>query len=214
MFVKDRMTANPVTITSVTTIVDALELMRKHQFRRLPVVDAGKLVGIITDRDLRSVSPSTATTLSIFEINYLLAKMQIKEIMKKAVITVCADATIEEAALLMCNHRIGGLVVTDANDAVCGIITETDIFKSFVDIMGLAQGKTRLTIDVSDKVGVLHDISAVFAELGINIGSMVSYALPDGRKELVIRFAAGDAAALTAKLEAKGYPVQHLAHIG
>ena len=144
MFVKTRMTPNPVTIHSTATIADASEIMRANKFRRLPIVDDGRLVGIVTDRDLREVSASPATTLSIFELNYLLAKMKVKDIMKRNVITISAEATIEEAALSMYEHRIGGLVVIDDTGGVAGVLTETDIFKSFVDIMGLAEGKTRL----------------------------------------------------------------------
>jgi len=214
MFVQQRMTANPITITSTATIADASEIMRSNKFRRLPVVDGGKLVGLVTDRDLRAVAPSPATTLSIFELNYLLAKMQIKDIMQKKLITIQSDATVEEAALLLYNHRIGGLVVVDANGAVTGVITETDIFKCFVDIMGLIEGKTRLTIDVTDKIGILNKITEVFSELSINISSMVTYSLPDGKKEMVIRAEISDTKELSERLSAVGYPISHIVHIG
>lgn len=213
MFVQQRMTSNPITIPSTATIADASELMRVNNFRRLPVVDGGKLVGLITDRDLRSVSASPATTLSIFELNYLLAKMQIKDIMQKKVITIQSDATVEEAALLLYNHRIGGLVVVDADGAVIGVITETDVFKCFVDVMGIIEGKTRLTIDVTDKIGILHEISKIFYEMNINISSMVIYTLPDGKKEMVIRVDIGDTAQLSERLAAAGYPIHHIVHI-
>ena len=214
MFVEQRMTANPITITSTATIADASELMRSNQFRRLPVVDNGKLVGLVTDRDLRAVSPSPATTLSIFELNYLLAKMQIKDIMQKKVITIQSDATVEEAAILLYNHRIGGLVVVDAQGAVAGVITETDIFKCFVDVMGLIEGKTRLTIDVTDKVGILHEITEIFMQMNINISSMVTYTLSDGKKEMVIRADISDTKELSQRLAAVGYPINHIVHIG
>lgn len=214
MFVEQRMTANPITITSMATIADASEIMRANKFRRLPVVDGGKLVGVVTDRDLRAVAPSPATTLSIFELNYLLAKMKIKDIMKKKVITIQADATVEEAALLLYSHRIGGLVVVDQYGGVTGVITETDIFKCFVDVMGLIEGKTRLTIDVPDKIGILHEISKVFLEMNINISSMVSYSLDDGKKEMVIRADVEDVTALTERLAGLGYSVGHIAKIG
>lgn len=214
MFVEQRMTADPITITSTATIADASELMRANKFRRLPVVDGGKLVGLVTDSDLRSVSPSPATTLSIFELNYILAKMKIKDVMKKKVITIQSDATVEEAALLLYNHRIGGLVVIDTHGAVRGVITETDIFKCFVDVMGLTEGKTRLTIDATDKVGLLHEITEVFSELSINIGSMVSYTLPGGKIQYVIRADVSDTKALAERLIAIGYPINHIVHIG
>ena len=214
MFVANRMTSKPVTINPSTTVADASELMRTHKFRRLPVVADNRIVGIVTDRDLMEVSPSPATTLSIFELNYLLAKMQVKDIMTKNVVTIAAEATVEEAALVMYNSRIGGLPVVDSSGKVVGIITETDIFKCFVDIMGLPGGKTRLTIDVTDNVGVLSEIAAVFAELGVNIGSMATYVLPEGQYELVIRTDADNLDELLKRLADKGYPVSHVVKIG
>ena len=213
MFVAKRMTPNPTTIESTTTIADASELMRKRKFRRLPVVDNGRLVGIVTDRDLRTVAPSPATTLSIFELNYLLAKMQVKDIMHKDVITIPVDATIEEAALIMSTRHIGGLVVVGENGSVVGVITETDIFNSFVEIMGLKEGKIRFTFKVSNQVGVLHDISGVFKDLGINISSLATYPAEDGA-EMVIRFNAQDTEALAKRLTEIGYPPQHTVQIG
>lgn len=217
MFVVNRMTPNPIVITSITTVADASELMRKNQIRRLPVVDGGNLAGIITDRDLREVSPSAATSLSIFELNYLLAKMKVRDVMKRKVLTIPADATVEEAALLMYNHKIGGLVVMDQNDKVCGVITETDIFKCFVDLMGLPQGTTRITLDVADKIGLLYEVTGVFREMGINIGSLVSHRVgegPEAQNELVIRADVEDVEALKTKLAEKGFPVRHIAQIG
>ncbi len=214
MIVSKRMTANPTTITSAMTIVDALQIMRSNKFRRLPVVDNGKLVGIVTDRDLREVSASPATSLSVFELNYLLAKMQVKDIMTRKVLTISADATVEEAALLMYNNKIGGLIAVDANQAVVGILTETDIFKAFVDAMGLPQGKTRLSLIVPDRLGVIHDISGVFKEQGVSIGSFVSFPTEDNQYEVVIRAEINDVKTITDRLAALGYPVQHIAQIG
>lgn len=214
MFVSKRMTPNPVTIPPTMTVSEASALMKDNKFRRLPVVDGGKLVGIVTDRDLREVSPSPATTLSIFELNYLLAKMQVKEIMKTNVVTINSDATIEEAALSMYTHKIGGLIVVDASGGVAGVITETDIFKTLVDVMGLTEGRTRLTLEFEDKVGILHDITHVFKEMGINILSMATYSTGGGRAEMVIRADVTDVIALSDKLAAIGYPVSHVVQIG
>jgi acetoin utilization protein AcuB len=188
--------------------------MQKNKFRRLPIVQDGKLLGIVTDRDLREVSPSPATTLSVFEANYLLDKVLLRDIMKKKVLTICADATIEEAALIMAQQKIGGLVVVDVNGAVVGIITETDIFKSFVDVMGLADGKTRLTIGGADKIGMVHEITGIFKELDINISSMVALTGTEQQGELIIRADIQDVELLTKKLGDKGYPVLHVAKIG
>ena len=214
MFLSKRMTANPISVAPTTTVIDAAELMRINKIRRLPVIEKGKLVGIVTDRDLRQVSASPATSLSIYELNYLLAKMQVKEVMQKNVITIQQDATIEEAALLMYNNKIGGLIVINGQEEVVGIITETDIFKLFVDVMGLPQGKTRITIDVADSVGVIHEITGVFKQLGINIGSFVTIPALDGQQEVVIRADVNDTNELALALKEKGYIVKHLVQIG
>jgi len=214
MFVSKRMSANPVTIPPTMTVAEATNLMKSNKFRRLPVVENGKLVGIVTDRDLRQVSPSPATTLSIFELNYLLAKMQVREIMKTEVITINVDAAIEEAALLMYTHKIGGLVVVAADGAVAGVITETDIFKCFVDVMGLAEGRTRLTLEFQDRLGILHDITRVFKDMGINILSMATYNTEGGRAEMVIRADVADPKPLCDRLAAIGFPVAHVVQIG
>ncbi|HWR41145.1 MAG TPA: CBS and ACT domain-containing protein [Patescibacteria group bacterium] len=213
MFVNKKMTKNPVTIPSTTTVADAFDLMRTKKFRRVPVVDNGKLVGIVTDRDLRQVTASPATSLSIFELNYLLAKMQVKEVMTKNVVTINVEATVEEAALLMSTHKIGGLVVVDTQQTVVGIITETDIFKCLIDVMGLAEGKTRISLAVLDRVGVVAEISGIFRDLGINIGSMVMYPVEGGQSELVIRADVADTQVLREKLAAAGFEIQHIVQI-
>lgn len=214
MIVSKRMTPNPTTITSAMTIVDALQIMRSNKFRRLPVVDNGKLVGIVTDRDLRDVSASPATSLSVFELNYLLSKMQVKDIMTKKVLTIPMEATVEEAALIMYNNKIGGLVVINDQQDVVGILTETDIFKAFVDAMGLPQGKTRLSIIVPDRLGVIHDISGVFKDMGVSIGSFVSFPTEEGQYEVVIRVDIKDVKTLSERLADLGYPVQQVVQIG
>ena len=212
MIVAKRMTPNPITVGPETSVMDAAELMHSKKIRRLPVVDKGVLVGIVTDRDLREVSPSPATSLSVHELNYLLAKMKVSEVMAKEVITVPVDAAIEEAALLMYNNKIGGIVVVDADGKVVGLITETDIFKLFVDVMGLPSGMTRITLDVTDQVGVLSDITAIFREQGINIKSLVTFST-DGKAEMVIRADVDDPTNLVEALKAKGYPVIHVVRI-
>ena len=213
MFVYKHMTAPPVTVPPRTDVAAASEIMRQHHFRRLPVVDNGRLVGIVTDRDLREVSASPATSLSIFELNYLLSKMQIKDLMRTRVVTIAAAAAIEEAALLMYEHKIGGLVVVDAAQQVVGVITESDVFKAFVNIMGLPQGKTRLTLTFEDRIGALCDISGVFKDLGLNIGSVASQQ-DNGRIEMVIRADIPDPQVVQERLAALGFTVQHIATIG
>ncbi|MBQ7479982.1 MAG: CBS domain-containing protein [Selenomonadaceae bacterium] len=214
MFVANRMTKHPITVTPDATLDEAAGLMKKHHFRRLPVVEDGKLVGFFSDRDLMRVSPSPATTLSRYEIRSLLDKMKVREIMQKKVLTVPEDATIEEAALIMCNEKVGGLPVVSSVGAVVGIITETDIFKTFVDVMGLQDGKTRITVEVDDKLGVVNELSGVFSENGLSIDSLVTCKQPNGRYEIVIRGDIPSVDDIRAKIEAKGYTVIHDVKIG
>ena len=129
--VSDWMTANPITVGPKTSLHDAHRLMKDRRVRRLIVIEDGKLVGIIALVDVLTAEPSKATSLSVFELNYLLAKLTIDEIMTREVITVPATATVRNAARLMLENKIGGLPVMDGAKLV-GIITESDIFRLFV----------------------------------------------------------------------------------
>lgn len=214
MFVANRMAKNPVTVTPDTTVDEAAAAMRKGHFRRLPVVADGKLVGFLSDKDLMRVMPSPATTLSRYEERSLLAKLKISDVMQTPVISVDEDATIEEAALIMYKHKIGGLPVVSKVGTVVGVITETDIFKTFVDVMGLQEGKTRLTLLVDNKVGVVHDIAGIFTECGLSIDSLVTCRQPYGKYEIVVRGDIPDVDEVKQKIEAKGYEVIHTVKIG
>lgn len=213
MFVINRMTKNPMTVTADTKVDEVAYLMKKHNFRRLPVVDDGKLVGFLSDSDLMRVAPSPATTLSRYEINSLLAKICVRDIMKKDVISVNVDATIEEAALIMYKNKIGGMPVISNMGAVVGVITETDIFKTFVDVMGLADEKTRITLEVTDKIGVVKDIAEIFGQAGVSIDSLITCKKEDNKYEIVIRGDITNIDDIKAKLEAKGYKVVHTVKI-
>lgn len=214
MFVINRMTKNPMTVTADTKVDEVAHLMKKHNFRRLPVVDDGKLVGFLSDSDLMRVAPSPATTLSRYEINSLLAKICVRDIMKKDVVSVNVDATIEEAALIMYKNKIGGMPVVSNMGAVVGVITETDIFKTFVNVMGLADGKTRITLEVTDKIGVVKDIAEIFGQAGVSIDSLITCKKEDNKYEIVIRGDITNIDDIKAKLEAKGYKVIHTVKIG
>jgi acetoin utilization protein AcuB len=130
--VRDWMTPNPITVTSDTSLPEAHKLMTDHKIRRLPVVDRGELVGIVTLGDVRGAQASEATSLSIFELHYLLARLPVGKVMHKPVLTVRSDATIAEAASLMLEHKIAGLPVVEGGKIV-GIVTESDIFRIVVE---------------------------------------------------------------------------------
>ena len=214
MFVINRMTKNPITVTPDAKIDEVSNLIKVKKIRRIPVVENGKLVGFFSDRDLMRVTPSPATTLSRYEINSLLAKMCVRDIMQKKVISVNVDATIEEAALLMYKNKIGGMPVVSNVGAVVGVITETDIFKTFVDVMGLADGKTRITLEVTDKIGVVKDIATIFGEEGVSIDSLITCKKDDNKYEIVIRGDITNIDDMKQKLEEKGYKVIHTVKIG
>jgi acetoin utilization protein AcuB len=141
MTIKDCMTANPVVISPDATLPEATELMKKGGFRRLPVVARGDLVGIITDRDVKQAIPSDATSLSVWEINFLIAQIKVREIMTHAPYTVIEDAPIEHAAKLMLEHQIGGLPVVFA-DRLTGVITTTDLLRAFVECAEITTSAT------------------------------------------------------------------------
>ncbi|WP_036218167.1 CBS domain-containing protein [Calidithermus chliarophilus] len=129
--VRQWMTADPVTVTPETTVPDAALIMRQGGFRRLPVVEDGKLVGIVTDRDLKEAMPSDATSLSIWEINYLVAKLPVREVMSYPVISIDESATLEQAAKTMLENKLGGLPVVSGEKLV-GIVTVSDVLRAFV----------------------------------------------------------------------------------
>jgi acetoin utilization protein AcuB len=204
------MTPNPVAVTPQQTVAEAFAMLRENNIRRLPVVDKGKLVGIITDRDLREVSPSPATSLSIFEINYLLSKMTISKVIKKQkLITIWPDAYLEEAALLMRENAIGALPVVE-NGALVGIITESNIFDAFIQIMGLNEPGTRLNLTVEDKPGVLAKIVDTIFKHGGDISHLT--VLEKGM--LVIQLRNEDADAIVEDLAGQGLPVKPVAWRG
>ena len=175
MFVRDRMSSPAVTVKPGTPFQEALNLMRARQFRRLPVVnEQGTLVGIVSERDLLYASPSSAISLSVWELNYLLSKLQVGEIMTREVLTTTPDAFIEDAARVMVEHRIGGLPVVEEAGHVVGVITETDIFKTFVGIYRVGHSGLRLTLRIPDKRGALADLSKTIFDLGGDVLSVSS----------------------------------------
>jgi acetoin utilization protein AcuB len=209
MFVKDRMSSNLVTTTESTPIVDAGEVMRKNGFARMPVVRDGKLVGIITREDLLKVSPSAATSLSVWELNYVLSKLTVKDAMTKEPVTIDSEATIEEAALLMRTRDIGALPVVDAGKLV-GLITESDIFDAFVDMMGLKDTGTRLVVDIEDRVGGIANLTEIIKEQGLNIISLAIFHRRSEYAECVVRLESTQSEPLVQVLTAKGYRVLHV----
>jgi acetoin utilization protein AcuB len=149
--------------------------MRREKVRRLPVLDeAGQLVGIVLEKDLLYASPSPATSLSIYEMHYLLSKLTVAEVMTREVITVDEITPLEEAARIMADNRISGLPVMRGNQLV-GIVTETDLFKVFLEMLGARERGVRLTLQVPDRKGMLASITTAIAALGGDIVSLSTF---------------------------------------
>jgi acetoin utilization protein AcuB len=185
MQVKDRMTSDPIVVIDTAPFEDALRLMRDKKVRRLPVVNKdGRLVGIVAERDLLYASPAPTASLSVFEVHYQLAKMTVQQVMAKRVITVGEDCPLEEAARIMVDHKIGSLPVVTGGKLV-GIITETDIFRTFLEILGGREPGLRLTLDVTEGKGVLAGIAGEIARAGGNILSVASFQAPDADQRIV-----------------------------
>jgi acetoin utilization protein AcuB len=175
MLVGERMTKNPIVIRDDTPINKALKTMQDNKVRRLPVLnDKGALVGIVSERDLLFASPSPATSLSIYELHYLLSRITVANVMTAEVITVTEDTPLEEAARIMADNRIGGLPVERKGDLV-GIITETDLFKIFLELLGAREAGVRLTMLVPDEKGMLAKVTSEITELGGNIVSLGTF---------------------------------------
>ena len=185
MLVGERMTKQPVITAPDTPIEDALKLMRESKVRRLPVLDKkGKLVGIITEKDLLYVSPSPATSLSIYELHYLISKIKVQDVMCKDVITATEYTPLEEAARIMADNKIGSLPVMRDGKLV-GIITETDAFKVFLELFGAREKGIRLTMLVPEQRGVLATITREIVEMGGNIISLGTFLGDDPSNRLI-----------------------------
>ena len=169
MFVRDRMTRNPITIAGGITVVDALNLMKAKNVRRLPVVNKdGRIVGIVSEKDLLYASPSPVTSLNVWEVREMLHLLTVNKIMNTKVIKIDEDAPLEDAAVLMSANKISGLPVT-RGESLVGIITETDLFKAFLKLIGGKRAGVRITVVTSGAKGVMAKISNAIFSCGGNI---------------------------------------------
>ena len=206
MFVKTKMTTNPFTISHDQTIPEAQEIMMKNGIRRLPVMKNGKLVGVVSKEDIERYSPSKATTLSMGEITYLLAKTKIKQIMTKDLITISPDALLEEAAILMRDNKVSFLPVVDGERLV-GIITESDIFDSFIELLGFREPGTRLTIEVDDEPGIMSNITSIIGKFGANITRVAVYRSTAGKSAIVVGINSLNTAEIEASIKERGFNI-------
>ena len=211
MYIRDIMTTNVVTIPSTTNILKARRFMSSHGFRRLPVVDKGKLVGIVTADRLDRVAPSEDTGNRIWELTYSLGSLyrtQVRQVMRKDVVTVTPDMTIEEALAIAQTKRVGALVVVD-NDKVVGIVTTNDFFYRVVNpVLGVGEPGQRIWVEGGGESKPLEDIISVINKLGLEIITLHIVALPQtAKKELVVHVNCDDVTQLVDELKSKGYKV-------
>jgi acetoin utilization protein AcuB len=209
-FMRDRIQKNPITIRPDASFFEARSLIHGKGIRHLPVVDKeNKLVGIVTESDIREAGPSDVATLSVKEMTDLLGTLKVSELMvpKEKVITITPDTLIEEAIQLMHDHKIGCLPVVDQGK-LYGIFTETDALAHLVDIFGSKQKGTRLTVAFEDETGAMAGILEVFKKHNMDVISIVSPSfLVEGKRIAAIRIKTEKYEPIAKDLEKNGYPV-------
>jgi acetoin utilization protein AcuB len=209
MLVERWMKANPITVGPLDSFRHAMNLIRQRGIRHLPVMEGGRLVGIVTDRDVRQASPSAATSLEIHELHYLLEKIKIRDIMTSEVVTATPEMPIEAAARLMLTHRIGSLPVLRGM-ALVGIITETDILSAFVEVMGIQAEQTRLELVLEERAGAFLDACRIVQDQGGDIVSVVTATAShrgEPKKVMLFRLEGVALDSLVKRLEASGHTV-------
>ena len=211
MLVKDRMTPDPVTITTDTSLKEALDLVRSKPFRHLPVLDENdRLVGIVTEKSLVYASPTPTTTLSVFEVDYILARTKVGQVIQGSVITVAPDLPVEEAARVMIDQRIGCLPVVE-DEKLVGIISDTDIFRVFAEGLGGGHPSLRITVVVPEEVGSLARVTNRVAALGGNIHSLgMFWGEKPHDRVVAFRLEGVDRETAVQALEADGIQVVHV----
>ena len=189
MLVKNWMSKNVITADINDSMEDAMKHLKEHDIRMLPVMKKGKLVGIVTDRDLKKASASDATTLEIHELLYLLTKIKVKDIMTRDLITVPPDYTVEETAQVLLKNRISGAPVVDAGGQLVGTITQTDLFRVLISLTGVSDGGIQFGFQLEDRPGSIKEVADVIRSFG---GRMVSILtsydhVPEGYRKVYIR---------------------------
>ena len=207
MLVRDIMQTHPVSATLETRLPHLLRLLQRRGFRHLPVLDSGKLVGIISDRDLKQSMISAASMTEGRERDRLLDELTAGQIMARAVVTIGPMFGVDEAARLMATRKISALPVTEG-DQLVGIVTETDVLQLFVRAMGVLEPSSRVDVILRDQTAGLGDVVRAVEEAGSRISSVMTLAMPTGEREVVLRLATINPGPAVKALEARGYVVR------
>jgi len=214
MLTKDIMTTNVITIPSDTPIMEAKKIMDFHRIERLPVVDRGKLVGIVTKDTLLRAGPSEATSLSVWELNYLLAKMTVKQIMKKNVVTATLDTTVECAIATAQSNRVGSLPIMEG-DKVVGILTTNDVFYKILNpLMGIGEDGSRIIVYGAGEAEQLQKVMECINKSGVGIKAVGTVKSAEAGKEndLLIHLDTEDVSQIIAQLKSVGFSVDERSH--
>ena len=189
LLVENWMNPNVITVDADDSMLDATKLLKEHNIRHLPVLEKGKLVGVVTDRDLKRAAPSDATALEAHELLYLIANIKVREIMTKNPITVPYNFTIEEAAELLLQARISGMPVVDKDGDVIGTITQTDLFKVLISLTGVGKKGVQFAFLLEDRPGSIKDVADVIRGYGGRMASILSSyeKAPEGHRYVYIR---------------------------
>lgn len=193
MLVKKWMSKKVITVDQKESLSEAINILKRNKIRRMPVLDEERLVGIVSDRDLKEASPSKVSSLDIWELHYLMSKIKVKDIMTQNPITISPDSTIEKAAILMHDRKIGGLPVVEDNKLV-GIITEQDIFEALIDITGARIPSYRVSLVISDEPGSIKELCDMMRESIFKCVSILTtyQHMPEGKREVILRFQMSD----------------------
>jgi len=201
------MTKDVATVTPEDSVTKAFKVLKEKKHSQLPCIDeSGKLKGLVTEKLLTEVSPSKATSLSVYEINYLLSKTKVKDVMKSDIFIANPDQLIEEAALVMQSNDIGSLPVVDGDNFLVGIVTRQDIFSAFIDIMGVMDNGARIVLKVEDRLGTYADISSIMKKFGVNITHLNNYSF-EGSIEIIIKMDTTNVDPIVNALKENGYEV-------
>jgi acetoin utilization protein AcuB len=189
MLVKNWMSKNVITVDEKDSMQDAMKHLKEHDIRMLPVMKKGKLVGIVTDRDLKKASASDATTLEVHELLYLLTKIKVRDIMTRDVITVPPDYTVEETAQVLQKNRISGAPVVDDSGQLVGTITQTDLFRVLISLTGVGNGGIQFGFQVEDRPGSIKEVADIIRIYGGRMVSILSSYddLAEGYRKVYIR---------------------------
>lgn len=189
------MAKDVLTVDENTSLMRATRIMKENSIRRLPVVSHGKLIGIVTDRDVKDASPSKTTSLDIHELYYLLSEMKVKDVMTASPLTLRGDDTLEKAALVMLDDKISGLPVVDATGHLSGLLSETDVLRGFIHSTGIKDGAIQFVLDLPDAPGSVTKVIETLRDYDTRVISILTSFedATEGNKRVAIRVTMEDA---------------------